>query len=145
MKPSCPLILEALLQLSYLYKAVSYGEIFSRNICPKFLPTNISPPHDLGNMEIVLRFRNLYFWVSWRGSKACRSGVTGGRKKGNNFSLVCSLCISNTVPCLFVLRMFGVLLILGQFTHSAWRQLAITHQIRPVPLGTTDRWLPPSD
>ena len=79
-------------------KAVSYGEIFSRNICPKFLLTDICPPHDLGNMESVLRFRNFNFWFSWRDMKAFRSGVTGGRKKGNIFIGPWFLCISNTVP-----------------------------------------------
>ena len=49
-------------------KAVSYGEIFSRNICPNVLPTNISPPPDLGNMESVYG-SEIFFLVFMAGSE----------------------------------------------------------------------------
>ena len=60
-------------------EAVSYGEIFSRNICPKFLPANISPPHELGNMESVLRFRFFFLLVFITGSESV--SIRGDRGK----------------------------------------------------------------
>ena len=59
-----------LLQLNWvLYEAVCYGEIFSRNICPKFLPTNI------------LRRTIWEIWKSSYGSENLISGFHGGIRR----------------------------------------------------------------
>ena len=83
----------------------AFFDKFFRNICSKLLLTDISPPHDLRNMESV--FRNFNFWFSWRDMKAFRSGVTGGRKKGNTFHW--SVVSVHFGYCTFVSRTFSVL------------------------------------
>ena len=66
-------------------KVVSYGEIFSRNICPNILPTNISPPHDFGNMESVFTVQNFLFLVFMVGSEGVSIRGDRGKKEREQF------------------------------------------------------------
>ena len=73
-------------------EAVSYGEIFSRNICPKFLPTNISPPHDFTVQKFL-------FLVFMAGSEGVSIRGDRGKKEREHFSLVCAFRILYHVCC----------------------------------------------